>query len=126
MPSDAICTHPSVDGCNYDVVGEVSLGGATVRIERGFVGVDATVGGEAYRFVNTHLEVREPAAGNPYSRIVQAAQAYQLLLTVQGTTPTDRKLLVVGDINSDPRYEILSVPPPLQRTPPPLPVASPL
>ena len=56
---------------------------ATIRIERGFVGVDATIGGEAYRFVNTHLEVREPAAGNPYSRIVQAAQAYQLLLTMQ-------------------------------------------
>jgi hypothetical protein len=114
VPFNAICTYPSMDGCNYDVVGEVSLGGATVRIERGFVGVDASVDDEIYRFVNTHLEVREPAAGNPYSRIVQAAQAYQLLLTVQGTTPTDRKLLVVGDINSDPRDEILSVPPPLQ------------
>jgi hypothetical protein len=114
VPFNAICAHPSMDGCNYDVVGEVSLGGVTIRIERGFVGVDATVGGEAYRFVNTHLEVREPAAGNPYSRIVQAAQAYQLLLTMQGTTPADRKLLVVGDINSDPRDEILPVPPPLQ------------
>jgi hypothetical protein len=114
VPFNAICSHPSLDGCNYDVVGEVTLGGATVRIERGFVGVDATVDGDAYRFVNTHLEVREPAAGNPYSRIVQAAQAYQLLLTVQGTTPANRKLLVVGDINSDPRDEILPVPPPLQ------------
>jgi hypothetical protein len=114
FPFSAFCAYPSMDGCNYDIVGEVSLGGATVRIERGFVGVDATVDGEAYRFVNTHLEVREPAAGNPYSRIVQAAQAYQLLLTVQATTPAARRLLVVGDINSDPRDEILPVPLPLQ------------
>ena len=109
-PYGVFCSHPSVDGCNYDLVATTSIAGNELRIERGFVGIDLTVGGVAYRVVNTHLEVREPDRSNPYSRIVQSAQAYQLIVTTTNTTPTGRKLIVVGDINSDPRDPPLPVP----------------
>ena len=104
------CNYPSLDGCNYDVVATTSIAGQDVKIERGFVGIDITIGGADYRVANTHLEVREPDGSNPYSRIVQSAQAYQLILTTTNTTPTGRKLIVVGDINSDPRDPLLPVP----------------
>jgi endonuclease/exonuclease/phosphatase family metal-dependent hydrolase len=108
----------SFDGCNYQVVGSVQLPGQATktRIERGFVGVDATIAGKQYRFVNTHLEVRELEADNPYSRIVQSAQAYELLQTSLLTKPAGSELLIVGDINSDPRDQPLTVPPDLQAT----------
>ena len=113
------CGYPSADGCNFTFVGAVTLAGQTVRVERGFVGVDATVGGKAYRFINTHLEVRDPEAGNPYSRAVQSAQANQLMVTAIGTLPFGRELIIVGDINSDPRDEVLQGPlPPELATPP--------
>jgi hypothetical protein len=99
-----------MDGCNYDFVATTSIGGNPLRIERGFVGIDLTVGSSKYRVVNTHLEVREPDGSNPYSRIVQSAQAYQLILTATAAVPTDRKLIVIGDMNSDPRDPLLPVP----------------
>ncbi len=114
VPYQGFCRFPSVDGCNYDFVATTSIGGQPVRIERGFVGIDLAVGGSKYRVVNTHLEVREPDGLNPYSRIVQSAQAYQLIATTTATTPSDRKLIVVGDINSDPRDPLLEVPRELQ------------
>ncbi len=114
VPYDAFCSFPSVDGCNYDFVATTSIGGQPIRIERGFVGIDLAVGGSKYRVVNTHLEVREPDGSNPYSRIVQSAQAYQLIATTTATTPPDRKLIVVGDINSDPHDPLLDVPYELQ------------
>ena len=110
VPYNSICTYPSMDGCNYDFVATTSIGGNPLRIERGFVGIDLTVGSSKYRVVNTHLEVREPDGSNPYSRIVQSAQAYQLILTATAAVPTDRKLIVIGDMNSDPRDPLLPVP----------------
>ena len=61
--------------------------------------MDATVDGKQYRFVNTHLEVQEPD-GTEASSIVQAAQAAELIGVLGLTTPPDRSLIVVGDINS--------------------------
>ncbi|MFO1392536.1 MAG: hypothetical protein U1F09_02050 [Steroidobacteraceae bacterium] len=101
VPYGASCAYPSVDGCNYDIVAETTIAGQTVRIERGFVGIDLRVGKSAYRVVNTHLEVRDPDPGNPASQYFQAMQAYQLAQTVsQGLT--GQKLIVVGDFNSAP------------------------
>ena len=72
--------------------------GALGSVQRGFVAVDATVGGALYRFVNTHLEGsrRGPIPGE-----FQAAQAYQLLDTVAYVPPAPgRRLVIVGDMNS--------------------------
>jgi endonuclease/exonuclease/phosphatase family metal-dependent hydrolase len=83
----------SGDGCNY--FARLESGGLTVL--RGYVGVDAIVNGLAVRAVNTHLEVKTP----PIPPLVQNLQASELL-TVLAATPNDRKLVVLGDINSSP------------------------
>lgn len=85
----------SDDGCNFELAVELALIG---RIERGFVGVDVTVDGAPYRFVNTHLETRDP----PLPAVVQAVQMNELLTRVLAGTPPTRSLVVVGDFNSDP------------------------
>ncbi|MDO9167571.1 MAG: hypothetical protein Q7U18_00525 [Methylobacter sp.] len=97
--SFGLCTKPSVDGCNYQVVAAVdSLG---IAIERGFVAVDVTMGNKVYRIVNTHFEVKGEDVGMPEFTFYQAAQADELLQTLDMTTPTDY-LMVLGDMNSSP------------------------
>jgi hypothetical protein len=92
------CAKPSAQGCNYDVI--ASAGG--IDVERGWVGVDYQAsGGTIYRFVDTHLEIRQPSA-NPASQLIQRFQALQLIGTLGGTTTPGHKLIVVGDINSSP------------------------
>jgi endonuclease/exonuclease/phosphatase family metal-dependent hydrolase len=95
---------PSADGCNYHTVAQAPLpgGGPTILIQRGYVGVDATVKGDDYRFVNTHLEVQYPAPSQD-APIIQAAQASELIATLsEFPLPPKTKLIVVGDINSNP------------------------
>lgn len=121
-----LCPLPSPeDGCNYQAAASATLNvpnpipgqppvAVPVRFERGFVGVDATVGGVAYRFVNTHLETRLETFGPfpPFARFYQHAQALELTATLQALQAVApvAKTLVVGDINSDPRDERLPVP----------------
>ena len=102
------CTKPSLDGCNFEFVAslpDLVIGGSTIEIniERGFVAVDAVVRGDAFRFVNTHLEVRFPSPVNNLSRIFQSVQASELIGTLAAfPPPPGTRLIVVGDINSDP------------------------
>jgi hypothetical protein len=115
VPYYSLCGTPnSLDGCNYQLVATASINGAPLRIERGFVGVDLTVGGEKYRITNTHLEVRDPDPTFAYSSIVQSAQAHELITVTAGVMPPElgRKLIVIGDMNSGPRDQLLPVPPP--------------
>jgi hypothetical protein len=99
--------RPSGDGCNYNVVVPVSVtvplpGGGQITIntaiERGYVGVDATVGGERYRLVTTHLEVKDP----PVPAEFQCAQAVELLGALAAISQDGVPLLVAGDFNSGP------------------------
>ena len=93
---------PSVDGCNYTIVAPLSspLLPSDLNIERGYVGIDATVRGETYRFVTTHLEQRELLPNSPETAIYQSLQAVELVGTLLATTPSDRKLILLGDFNS--------------------------
>jgi len=92
---------PSENGCNYTIVAKVATPfGTDITINRGFVGVDATVQGKKYRFVNTHLEERQPDPTNSMSAIMQSLQAVELVGTLLSTTPSDRKLILLGDFNS--------------------------
>lgn len=117
--------RPSGNGCNYNIVLPVSVtvpvnGGSVTldtALERGYVGVDATVGGTRYRFVTTHLEVKDP----PVPREFQCAQALELLGVLGATTPPGVSLLVAGDFNSSP--DDSPVPGVVQPTPPGLPPA---
>jgi endonuclease/exonuclease/phosphatase family metal-dependent hydrolase len=109
----------SEDGCNYTIAVQVSLPfpppNDTLVIERGFVGVDTTVRGRQYRFVNTHLEQRQPDPTNPGSAIFQSLQAVELIGTLLATTPPDRTLILLGDFNSGPEnLPIGGITPPYQ------------
>lgn len=97
------CTKPSVDGCNFVNVAVTNIGGVQINIERGFVAVDAMIKGDAYRFVNTHLEVRLPDPANPLSMALQATQATELLAALTlNPEPAGSRMVLVGDFNSDP------------------------
>lgn len=98
-----LASQPSDQGCNYTAAGQISTPDGALVVKRGFVGVDALVGGVALRFVTTHLEVREPDPTNPLSPILQSLQAHELVGTLRSTTPRDLPLVLVGDFNSSPR-----------------------
>ena len=102
-PVSFACAKPSLDGCNFEFVAAAEVGGIPLSLERGFVAVDAVVRGHAYRFVNTHLEVRFPDPSNPLSRAVQSVQATELIgILWAQPAPANSRLIVVGDINSAP------------------------
>ena len=111
---------PSEDGCNYTILAEVNSPVGPITIKRGFVGVDATVRGKTYRFVNTHLEEAEPDPTDPSSAIFQSLQSVELVGTLLAITPSDLPLIVVGDFNSSSEDEpididsIISIIPPYQ------------
>ena len=69
----------------------------TLEFTRGFVAIDADVDGYIYRFVNTHLET----GGSVDFRIVQHYQMGGLLGYL--STETEKPIILVGDLNSDPR-----------------------
>jgi hypothetical protein len=119
--SPLLCSRPSGDGCNYSEAASASLQlpipglpPVTVRFERGFVGVDATVGTKPYRFVVTHLETRLESFG-PQGRFFQSAQSAELIGTLQvmQSVQAQPATLLVGDFNSDPRDPVFPVPAPL-------------
>lgn len=79
----------------------VTIGGADLEFTRGWVAVDADVNGEVYRFVNTHLEIRD-GVGSPF-RFFQAAQMQELLGNLAFLSSIDPKqIILVGDFNSSP------------------------
>jgi hypothetical protein len=92
-PVDFGCAKIAADGCNYGI----ALPAGPFTVERGYVGVDATVNGSDYRIVNTHLEVKDP----PVPAIFQVFQAQELIGRLSAT-PADKTLIVLGDINSSP------------------------
>ncbi len=112
VPYASLCARPSLDGgpgCNYQFVARAPTAVGELSIERGFVGVDVTVAGRAYRVVDTHLEVREIDPTSPLSAALQAAQAQELTAVLAASTPADRRLILVGDFNSSPADPITQV-----------------
>jgi endonuclease/exonuclease/phosphatase family metal-dependent hydrolase len=92
---------PSEEGCNFTIFLEIpSQFGSTIKVERGFVGIDAKVRGKTYRFVDTHFEQKLPDPNNPDSAIFQSLQAAELVGTLIATTPPDLNLVLLGDFNS--------------------------
>jgi endonuclease/exonuclease/phosphatase family metal-dependent hydrolase len=76
--------------------------GTPIVVRRGFVAVDAAVGGTTYRVVNTHLE--------SVAEALRLAQAQELLAYLAGET---RPTLALGDFNTDaelaePTYQLLT------------------
>ena len=67
----------------------------TFTLVRGWMSVDARLGGMTIRFITTHLEV----AITPATAAVQLAQAAEL---VDGPARTDMPVVMVGDFNARP------------------------
>ena len=110
-----LTSTPSQDGCNYTIVAGVNSPVGPITIERGFVGVDATVRGKDYRFVNTHLEIMQPDPTDPNSTIIQSLQSVELVGTLQALTLPDLPLILLGDFNSLPTDPLIdSIVPPYQ------------
>jgi endonuclease/exonuclease/phosphatase family metal-dependent hydrolase len=97
-------SSPSGDGCNYTIVAQVNSPVGPIVSERRFVGVDATVRDKKYRFVTTHLEIRQPDPTIPSSAIFQFLQSVELVATLQALTPADRTVILLGDFNSSPEH----------------------
>jgi endonuclease/exonuclease/phosphatase family metal-dependent hydrolase len=85
---------------NYTNNLELNVGGLPLIFKRGYVGVDATVSGKTYRFVNTHLEEREAGP-------IQAAQAYEL---IQVLAHAPLPVILVGDLNCSPKDKVVRHP----------------
>lgn len=108
-------SQPSVDGCHYTIAVEVNSPVGEIAVKRGFVGIDATVRGKDYRFVNTHLEVKQLDPSDTDSAVFQFLQSVELVGTLQALTPDDLPLILLGDFNSSPVDQpIDSIIPPYQ------------
>lgn len=115
--TDYPCPRPFLDGsgCTFNVNTPLDFnndGTPEAEILHGFLVVDATVRGRPYRFVNTHLE---NGYVDGFPGVIQSAQAVQILQTMAGTA-VDRKLIIVGDVNSDPS-DAVDPDSPIQATP---------
>ena len=86
---------------NYQANFPVPTPAGPIVFKRGYNIVDVDINGRNYRFINTHLEVN----GNPFANGFQFAQASELtmILDVMADVFGDQILVVVGDLNSDPR-----------------------
>jgi hypothetical protein len=101
--TDYPCATPfsAGSGCTFNVNTPLDFNGDDVPeayVLHGFLVVDATIGGKPVRFVNTHLE---NGYVDGFPGVIQSAQAMQVLQAT-ATTPEQRRLVIVGDMNSDP------------------------
>jgi len=88
-------------GCTFNLNRPLDFNGDEVPdayVLHGFLVVDATIGGKPYRFVNAQFE-NGYVDGSP--GVIQSAQAFRILQATAGT-PAERRLIIVGDMNSDP------------------------
>ena len=80
-------------GANYAAVLEVPTAIGTLASKRGWAGADLSLAGRRFRFVTTHLE-----AFSDDHRLRQATE----LLGGDGPVRGQKRVIVTGDINSDP------------------------
>ena len=85
----------SVHSGNYSARVVLATPVGPLAITRSWNRVDAEIGGERFRLVNTHLEPPDPAV--PTSEAVQVAQANELLA---GPLASSLPVIAVGDYNS--------------------------
>lgn len=82
-------------GANFATVLPIpSVTGETIIVKRGWTSVDVKTKKSKFRFINTHLESFHP--------LVRAAQAQELVAPTGPAGSTTGKVVLVGDINSDP------------------------
>ena len=67
-------------------------------VKRGWISVDATVGGKTFKFVTTHLESSAGLYGDPTVDLIQAAQAQEL---ANAFADSPIPIVIAGDFNSN-------------------------
>ena len=72
--------------------------GQVVMVNRGWVSVDVTVEGRAFRFVNTHLEAFDP--------LIRLGQAGELVAPTGPIGSAPGNVVLVGDLNSGPELPV--------------------
>ena len=88
-------TLSNATGANFVNNFSVTTGvGATIEVKRGWVSVDVNAKGRKFRFVNTHLESFHPG--------FRAQQAGELVAPTGAVGSAPGKVVLVGDMNSDP------------------------
>ncbi|NND73055.1 MAG: hypothetical protein HKN43_15890 [Rhodothermales bacterium] len=103
-PAEFECILQSADGCNFMNTAIVG----SFPVLRGYVGVDATIDGRRFRFVNTHLEIpfalTQPVDPNSVPVPVQRKQAEELIwaLSHSEDDEDDIETILAGDFNSSP------------------------
>jgi hypothetical protein len=75
---------------HFDTRYSASISGVVINVDRGWASVEAKLGDEKFRFVDSHLE----AFGDP---TIREAQAKEL---VAGPLDTKKQVILVGDLNS--------------------------
>jgi hypothetical protein len=85
--------YPAAIQLNLPLLGGPANGGVNVESTRGFVFADVNVKGNAFRFVDTHLEAFSPG---------RRAQQAGFLAQFGPASATDRPVVLVGDLNSAP------------------------
>jgi endonuclease/exonuclease/phosphatase family metal-dependent hydrolase len=100
------CARPAPvgNGCHYQAVATVPTPLGDITVERGFVGVNATVKGQDYLFVNTHLEIRMLGSSEE-STALQPLQASELVGTLAAYLPylpQAPRVIIAGDFNNGP------------------------
>jgi len=93
---------PGGIGCHYTAVATVQTPLGDITVERGFIAMNATVKGEDYLFVNSHLEIRQ-LGDSVASTGLQPAQAYELSIALGNyQQDSDHRVILAGDFNSAP------------------------
>ncbi len=96
----ATTTVSNPESANFAVNFAVPLGGVPVEFTRGYTAVDAVVGGNDFRFVNTHLEVQNAPCLTPEGLVIcQEVQAAEL---VEALADETAPVILLGDFNSEP------------------------
>jgi endonuclease/exonuclease/phosphatase family protein len=102
----------NAEGAHYDTLLQVTPGGAPIDVTRGWTAADVKVRkSPRFRFVNTHLEAFDNQPSNHTNQgtdvgngKVRKAQAQELI--AQGGPATGKRVILVGDLNSDVKTQI--------------------
>jgi endonuclease/exonuclease/phosphatase (EEP) superfamily protein YafD len=96
----------------FDTLLQVKPAGVSVDVTRGWTSLDAQVGSQRFRFVNTHLEAFDNNPGNHTNKntdvgngAIRQAQAKELV-KAGGPAVSRRPVILLGDLNSDVKTEV--------------------
>jgi endonuclease/exonuclease/phosphatase family metal-dependent hydrolase len=96
----------------FDTLLQVKPAGFSIDVTRGWTSIDAKVGTQKFRFVNSHFEAFDSAAKNPTNKgtevgngEIRQAQGSEIV-KVGGPASSKLPVILLGDFNSDVKTEV--------------------